>query len=62
MKINTFRIYKGVWSSPPEAEEIFKKSNKMEAFFFFLLFGKAHYISKIMSLLPSSPKIIASAL
>ena len=30
-------------SSPPEAEEIFKKSNKMEVFpYFFLLFGKAH--------------------
>ena len=32
MKINTFRIDKG------EAEEIFKKSNKMEAFPYFLFF------------------------
>ena len=49
---------RGVW----EAEEIFKKSNKMEAFpYFFLLIGKAPYIPKIMSLLPSSPKIITSA-
>ena len=34
---------RGVWgASPPEAEEIFKKSNKMEAFpLFFLLFGRA---------------------
>ena len=32
-KINTFRIYKGgLGASPSEAEEIFKKSNKMEAF------------------------------
>ena len=31
-------------------------------FFFFLLFGKAPYIPKVMSLLPSSPKIITSAL
>ena len=48
---------------PPDAEEIFKKSNEMEAFpyFFFLLFGKAPYIPQIMSLLPSSPKIITSA-
>ena len=28
----------------------------MEAFPYFLLFGKAPYIPKIMSLLPSSPK------
>ena len=48
--------------SPPEAEEIFKKSNKMEAFpYLFMLFGKAPYIPKIMSLLPTSPKIITSA-
>ena len=35
----------------------------MEAFpyYFFLLFGKAPYIPKIMSLLPSSPEIITSA-
>ena len=37
---------RGVWGAiPPEAEEILKKSNKMEAFplffFFFLLFGRA---------------------
>ena len=59
MKINTFRIYKGGLGG----EEFSKKSNKMEAFpyFFFLLFGKAPYIPKIMSLLPSSPKIITSA-
>ena len=32
-KINTFRTYKGVSVAiPPEAEESFKKSNKMEAF------------------------------
>ena len=67
MKINTFRIYQGVWGGgglalSPEAEEIFKKSNKMEAFpYFCLLFGKPPYIPKIMSLLPSSPKIIISA-
>ena len=31
---------RGVWvASPPEAEEIFKKSNKMEAFHLF--FGRA---------------------
>ena len=60
MKINTFRIYKGGLGE--EAEEILKKSNKMEAFpYFILLFGKAPYIPKIMSLLPSSPKIITSA-
>ena len=43
MKINTFRIILGgggVWgASPLEAEEIFKKSNKMEAFpYFFFAF------------------------
>ena len=37
-QINTIRIHKGGL----KAEEIFKKSNKMEAFpYFFLLFGKA---------------------
>ena len=67
MKINTFRIYKGgLGGGGGGAEEIFEKSNKMEAFpyyffFFFLLFGKAPYIPKIMSLLPSPPKIITSA-
>ena len=36
-KINTFRIYKrGLGASPPEAEEFFKKSNKMEAFPYFI--------------------------
>ena len=42
-KINTFIIYKGgLGASPPEAEEIFKKSNKMDAFpIFIVLFGKA---------------------
>ena len=36
-KINTFRINKGeiCCASPPEAEENFKKSNKMEAFPYF---------------------------
>ena len=39
MKINTFRIDKGVWgASPPEAEENLKKSNKMEAIPYFLCF------------------------
>ena len=52
----------GLGASPQEAEEIFKKSNKMEAFpLFFLLFGRAPYIPKIMSLLPRSPEIITSA-
>ena len=41
-KINTFGIYKGGGSgglSPQEAEDIFKKSNKMEAFpYFFFAF------------------------
>ena len=62
-KINILEFTRGVWgASPSELEEIFKKSNKMVAFpYFFLLFGKAPYIPKIMSLLPSSPKIIISA-
>ena len=48
---------RGVW-----AEEIFKKSNKMEAFpLFLLLFGRAPLIPKIMSLLPRSPGMITSA-
>ena len=33
----------------------------MEAFPYLLLFGKAPYIPKIMSMLPSSPKIITNA-
>ena len=40
--INTFRFYKGGLgggASPPETEEFFKKSNKMEAFpYFFFAF------------------------
>ena len=61
MKINTFRINKGVWGAP-EAREFFKKSKKNGGFsLLFLLFGKAPYIPKIMSLLPSSPKILTSA-
>ena len=46
MKINTFRIDKGgLGASPPEAEEIFKKSNKMEAFpnFFFAFWQGSLY-------------------
>ena len=48
MKINTFRIYKGGLGGP-EAEEIFKKSNKIEAFpnFFFCFLAR----------LPKSPKL-----
>ena len=63
IKINTFKIDRGVWgASPPEAEEIFKKIKQNGGFsLFFLLFGKAPYIPKIMSLLPSSPKIMTSA-
>ena len=41
LKINKFIIYKGVWGEPPpppQAEEIFKKSNKMEAFPYFFPF------------------------
>ena len=38
-KINTYSILNGVWgASPPEAEEIFKKSNKIEAFPYFFAF------------------------
>ena len=50
-RINTFGIYKGggVWGAiPPEAEEIFKKSNKMEAFPYFFCF---------LARLPKSPKL-----
>ena len=45
----------------PEAEEIFKKINKMEAFPYFFAFWQGSLYPKIMSLLPSSPKIITSA-
>ena len=40
MKTSTFRMYQGgIWgASPSEAEEIFKKSNKMEAFPYFFCF------------------------
>ena len=39
-KINTCRSYKGGWeASPPEAEELFKKSNKMEAFPYLFIFA-----------------------
>ena len=66
MKINTFRIDKGGvgggGASPPEAEEIFKKIKQNGGFsLFFLLYDKAPYVLKVMSLLPSSPKIITSA-
>ena len=38
-KINTFRNYKGgLGASPPEAEENFKKSYKMETFPYFFSF------------------------
>ena len=66
MQINTLRIYKGGrggggWGLA-EAEEILKKIKQNGGFslIFFLLFGKAPYIPNIMSLLPSSPKIITS--
>ena len=40
-EITTFRSYKGgLGASPPEAEEFFKKSNKMEAFPYFFAFWK----------------------
>ena len=61
-KINTFRIDKGgLGASPPEADFYFKNQTKWRLFLLFLLFGKAPYIPKIMSLLPSSPNIITSA-
>ena len=51
MKLNTLCIYKGVGgggkASPPEAEDIFKKSNEKEGFPFFLLLAG----------LPKSPKL-----
>ena len=47
--------------SGEEAEEIFKIKQNGGFSLFFLLFGKALYIPKIMSLLPSSPKIITRA-
>ena len=43
MKINTFRIYKGVWGGaiPPEADEILKKIKQNEGFslFYFYFFA-----------------------
>ena len=66
MKINPFIIYKGGGSG--EKKKFFKKIKQNGGFslfffffFFFLLFGKAPYVPKIMSLLPTSPKIITSA-
>ena len=56
MKVNTFRIYKGVWgASPPEAEEIFKKIKQNGGFslFFFFCF---------LARLPISPKLLACSL
>ena len=51
--------------TPQKQKNFFKNQTKWRLFliiiiffFFFLLFGKAPYIPKIMSLLPSSPKII----
>ena len=58
-KITTFRVDKGVWGQ--EQKKILKNQTKWRLFLIFLLFGKAPYIPKIMSLLPSSPKIIISA-
>ena len=63
-KINTFRINKGgsVGLAPQKQKKILKNQTKWRLFLIlFLLFGKAPYIPKIMSLLPSSPKIITSA-
>ena len=64
-KINTFRIYKGGLgeASPPRSRRKLKKkkSNKMEAFLiFFFSFWQGSLNPQIMSLLPSSPKIINS--
>ena len=51
-KLNTFRIYKGgLGAIPPEAEEILKKSNKMEAFPLFF------YFFCFLAGLPRSPKL-----
>ena len=71
MKINTYRMYQGgggVWGAnpppPPQKQKKLKKKIKQNgafSLFFFLLFGKATYIPKIMNLLPTSPKIITSA-
>ena len=55
------RRYIHLQASPPEAEEIFKNQTKWRPLLIFLLFGKALNIPRIMSLLPSSPKIITSA-
>ena len=53
MKINTFRIYKGMLgASPPEAEEFFKKSNKMEAFPFFFAFWQGSLYPQNYELAP----------
>ena len=55
MKINTFRNYKGGLS--PEADDLKKKKKKKKkngGFSLFFAIGKAPYIPKIMSLLPSS--------
>ena len=65
-KINILRIYQGVGGgagglAPSKAEEISKKIKQNGGSSFFLLFGKAPYIPKIMGFLPSSPKIITSA-
>ena len=61
-KINTFEFTRGSGGLFPQKQKKFKKkSNKMETFPYFLLFGKAPYIPKSMSMLPSSPKIITSA-
>ena len=50
------------WLAPQKQKNFLKNQAKWRLFLiFFLLFGKASYIPKIMSLLPSSPKIITSA-
>ena len=52
----------GLGLAPQKQKNFFKKSNKMQAFpYYFFAFGKAPYIPKIISLLPSSPKIVTSA-
>ena len=63
MKISTFRIYRGgggsVKVAPQKQKIVLKNQSKWRFFltflFFFLLFGKAPYIPKIMNLFPSSP-------
>ena len=52
-KINTFRIYKGVWGLAPEKQTIFLKSNKMEAFSCFFFF----FFFCFLASLPKSPKL-----